>query len=144
VDVVPRQSQLLEVGANGLGGNAFLPQRRHGAARGPLRELAPVRPEDQAVVHELGRRCTERLEQAPMEILVGAMVVAAHYMRDPEIDVVDYGSEVIRRRAVLAQQRQTLEAIAERSPHLTVALRTLALAHGPLVPGDPQPLEIAE
>ena len=26
VDVVPRQSQLLEVGANGLGGNAFLAQ----------------------------------------------------------------------------------------------------------------------
>jgi hypothetical protein len=62
----------------------------------------------------------------------------------PKIDVVDDGSEVIRRRAVLAQQRQTFEAIAERSPHLTMALRTLALPRGPLVPGDPQPLEIAQ
>ena len=87
---------------------------------------------------ELRRRRTERLEQAPMQILVRAMVVAAHDVRDPEVDVVDDGREVIRRRAVLAQQRQAFEAIAERSPHLAMALRTLALPHRPLVPGDPR------
>src|SRR5205807_3578514 len=34
------------------------------------------------------------------------------------------------------------EPVAERLPHLAVPLRALALPHGPVVPGDPEPFEI--
>ncbi len=134
----------LEVRAHRLRRNAFVPQRPDSRTGSPFRELATVRAEDQAVVDELRRRRPECLEQPPMERLVGAMVVAAHDVRDAEVDVVDDRREVICRRAVLAQQGEAVEPVAERRPHLAVPLRALALPHRPVVPGDPEPLEIPQ
>ena len=142
MDVVPRQPELLEVRAHRLRRNPFVPQRLDGRARSPFRDLAAVRAENQAVVDELRRRRPERLEQPPMERLVGAMVVAADDVRDAEVDVVDNRRELIGRRAVLAHQRETVEPVAERCPHVAMALRALALTHGPLVPGKPEPFQI--
>ncbi len=93
---------------------------------------------------ELGRRRAERLEQPPVERLVGPVVVAAHDVRDAEVDVVDHRREVIRGRAVLAQQGQAVEPVAQRSTGLAMAFCPLALPDRPLVPRDPEPLEIAE
>ena len=93
---------------------------------------------------ELGRRRAERLEQPPVDRLVGPVVVAADDVRDAEVDVVDHRRQLIRGRAVLAQQGQAIEAVAERGTGLAMALGALALPHRSLVPRDPEPLEIAE
>jgi A/G-specific adenine glycosylase len=96
------------------------------------------------VVDELRRRRAERLEQAPMERLVRPVVEAAHDVRDPEVDIVDDGRELIGRRAVLAQQRDAVEAIPERGSGLAVTLLALTLPHRPLVPLEPEPLKVAD
>ena len=93
---------------------------------------------------ELRRRRAERLEHAPVQRLVGTVVVAADNVRDSEVDVVDHRREVIGRRAVLAQERHALEAVAERSPGLAVPLGAVALPHRALVPVDPEPLEVPQ
>ena len=79
-----------------------------------------------------------------MQLLVGAVVVAAHDVRDPEVDVVHDACEVVGRRAVLAQKRHAVEALAQLPARLDVAFPPLALAHRPLVPLDSEPLEVAQ
>jgi hypothetical protein len=56
------------------------------------------------------------------------VVVAPHHVRDPEVDVVDDAGEVVRGGAVLAEQRDAVEPIAERPPRLDVPLPPLATA----------------
>ena len=91
------------------------------------------------------RRCrAERLEQPPVQVLVRPVVVAANDVGDPEVDVVHHARKVIGRRAVLADERDSVEAVAERRRGLEVALAPLALAHRALVPGNAEPLEVAE
>ena len=53
----------------------------------------------------LGRFRAERLGQLAVQRLVRPVVVAADDVRDPEVDVVDDARELIRRRPVLAEQR---------------------------------------
>ena len=79
-----------------------------------------------------------------MHRLVRPMVVAADDVRDAEVDVVDDGRKLVRRRAVLAQERHALEAVAERRADLAVPVGALALPHRPLVPRHPEPLEVGD
>jgi len=72
------------------------------------------------------------------------VVVPANDVRDLELDVVDDAGQVIGRGAVLAEERDPPEAVsAEARRRLAVELLTIALARGPFVPLDAQPLEIA-
>src|SRR6478672_4457977 len=144
VDVVLRQAELLEVAAHGGTRYAGLPQRGDGRTGCACRQLLAVLAEDQPVVDELRRVGAERLDQPSVQGLVGTVVEAAHDVRDAEVDVVDDAGEVVRRAAVLAQQRDAVEAVAERGARLTVSLRALALAHGAGVPFDPEPLQVGD
>ena len=65
---------------------------------------------------ELGRSRAESFEEPSVQRLVRAVVVATHDVGDAEVDVVDDRREVIRRRPVLAQQREPVEPVAERRP----------------------------
>src|SRR3954452_9195548 len=95
-------------------------------------------------MHELRRLRAERLEQPAVDRLVRAVVEAAHDVRDAEVDVVDDGGELVRRAAVLAQQRGSLETGTETGSRLAVPLRTLARACGAFVPLEPEPLQVAD
>jgi hypothetical protein len=75
---MPREAELLEVAAHGLGRDPRVAQRGDGCSLGPLRQLLAVLAEDQSVVDELRHRRTERLEEATMQRLVRPMVVAAN------------------------------------------------------------------
>src|SRR6266545_2100995 len=56
--------------------------------------------------------------------------------------VVDDARQVVRRRPVLAEEGDPVEAVSERRCCLAVAFLALALPHGPFVPGQPQPPEV--
>ena len=107
-----RQPELLQVRAHGLAGNAGIAQRGDRRSLGALRELLSVRSEDEAVVDELGRARAKRLEEPAVERLVRPVVVPANDVRDPEVEVVDDAREVVGRGAVLAHERDPVEAIA--------------------------------
>ena len=145
MDVVARQSELLEVATHGLGRDAELAQRCDRRALGPLRELLAVLAEDQAVVDVLRRGRPERLVEPAVEVFVRAMVVPAIDVRDPELGVVDDAREMVGRRPVLAEERRPSEAVAAEPLDCgAVELLPLALADRPLVPGEAEPLEVAE
>ena len=144
MNVVAWHFQLVEICACRLGRNARVSERCNRRARGTLRELAAVLTENQPVVDELRRRRTKRLEHAPLQRFVRPVVVAAHDVRDAEVDVVDDRRELVRRRAVLAQESDAFEPVPERRSHLAVPLRPVALPHGPLVPGDPEPFQVLQ
>ena len=84
------------------------------------------------------------LGRPPVQLLVRAVVVAAHDVRDVEVDVVHHTRQVVGRRAVLAHQRHAVEALTERRPGLEVTLAPLALAHRAFVPIEPEPREVAQ
>jgi hypothetical protein len=93
----------------------------------------------------LRRRAAEGESQLPVQRLVRAVVVAADDMRDPELEVVDDARQVVRSRPVGPEQRDPAEALAAQAlGGLAVRVLTLALAHRPLVPRDPEPLEVAD
>ena len=91
-----------------------------------------------------GGGAAERLGEPPVQRLVRPVVVAADHVRDPEVDVVDDARKVVGRGPVLAQERDAVEAVAERRRCLAVALGSLALPHRPLVPREAEPVEVAE
>ena len=139
-----RHAELLEVCAHRFGRD---PDSRSDATVAPsarFESLRPSSPRIEAVVDELRRRRAERLEEPPVHRLVRTVVVAADDVRDAEIDVVDDRRELVRRRAVLAQERDALEPVAERRADLAMAVGALALAHRPLVPRDAEPLEVGD
>ena len=142
--VVLRDAELLEVAAHRFPGDACLAQRCDGRARRALGELLAVFAEDQSVVDELGRRRAERLEEPAVQLLVRPVVEAADDVRDAEVRVVDDAREVVGRGAVLAQQRDSVEALAQLRAGLAVALLPLALADRAVLPGEPEPLEVAD
>ena len=142
MDVVPGQAELVEVAAHGLGGDPCLTQGPNRRPLGALGELLAVGSEDQPVVDELRRRRAQGLEQPPVEVLVRPVIVAADDVGDPEVHVVHDAGQVVGRRAVLADERDPVEALAERGRGLEVALAPLALAHRAIVPRDPKPLEV--
>ena len=144
MDIVLGNAELLEVAPHGFCWNPRFPQRADRRSRGALRELLAVLAEDQAVVDELGRLRAERLEQPAVERLVRPVVVAAEHVSDPEVDVIYDAGQVVGRRPVLAQQRDAVEALAEPLCRLDVPRAALALTHRPLVPREPEPLEVAQ
>jgi hypothetical protein len=144
VHVVLRHAELLQVPADGFRGDPGFAQRRDRRALGTLGELLAVFAEDQAVMDELGRRRPERPEQPPVQLLVRPVVVPAHDVRDAEVDVVDNAREVVRGRPVVADERRAVEALAQLLPRLEVPLAPVALPHRPLVPVDPEPLQVAQ
>src|SRR5436190_16258021 len=113
VNVVLRQTELLEVAMHRSGGNTLIAERGDRGAGHPLGELATVLAENEAVVDVLGRRRAERGRQAPVQVLVRAVVVAADDVRDLEVGVVDDGRQMVGRRTVLAYECDPLVAIAE-------------------------------
>ena len=60
------------------------------------------------MVDVLGRRSAERAASARVQRLVRPMVVAADYVRDPEVGVVDDAREVVGGGAVVTEQRHAL------------------------------------
>ena len=96
------------------------------------------------MVDELRRGRPERLEQAPVQRLVRPVVEAADDVGDAEVDVVDHGGELIGGTSVGAEERDSVEAVAELGARLPVALRALALAHRALVPLEPEPLQVPD
>src|SRR4029453_10168073 len=119
-------------------------ERGNSGAELALRELAAVLAQDQAVVDVLGRLLPECQRQLAVERLVRPMVVAADDVRDPKLDVVDHARELIGGRSVLAQERDPPEAVASEPVHgLPIAALPLALGNWPLVPSDPEPVEVS-
>jgi A/G-specific adenine glycosylase len=72
------------------------------------------------------------------------VVEAAHDVRNAEVGVVDDAGEVVRGRAVLPQQCDSVEPVAESRRGLSVALLPIALSHRPFVPVEAEPLEVAD
>jgi hypothetical protein len=70
-----------------------------------LRELLPVRPEQEPVVDHFREVGSERARDALLDLEVGSVVRAANDVRDPELEVVDDRGELVRRRAVGPQKR---------------------------------------
>ena len=93
---------------------------------------------------ELGRRCPEREEETAVQVLVRPMVEATDDVGDPEIGVVDDAREVVRRGTVLSEQRDPVEAVAELGARLAIPILPLALPDRPVLPGEAEPLEIAD
>ncbi len=92
-------------------------------------------PEDQPVVHVLRRLRAQSLGQLAMQRLVGAVVVAADDVRDPELDVVHDARQVVGRRPVLSKERDATEALAaEPLRRGAVRILPLALTNRALVP----------
>src|SRR5690349_7102033 len=79
-----------------------------------------------------------------MQRLVRTVVEPADDVRDPEVDVVDDAREVICRAAVGPKQSDPVEALAELRAGFAVAAGTFALPYRPLVPLEPQPLEVPD
>ena len=99
----------------------------------------------------LGRLGAEGAGELDLEVGAREEVLAADDVRDPEVEVVDDGGELIGRPSVGAHERGVAEAQgalgvggADTPRRLQVPVRALALPHRALVPGDPEPLEVAE
>src|SRR6185312_756364 len=125
-------------------GDAGFAERCDGCARCALGELLAVLAQDQSVVDEFGRRCAERYEEPAVQLFVRPMVEAADDVGDAEVRIVDNAREVVRRGAVLAEQRDSVEALAQLGAGLAVALLPLALADRAVLPGEAQPLEVSD
>ena len=81
----------------------------------PLRELLAVRPEDEAVVDHLRQLAADRPGDPPLQLEVRPMVGAADHVSHREVEVVDDRGELIRGRAVRAQQSGAVSAQAHGS-----------------------------
>ena len=66
---------------------------------------------------------------AGLQLRVRAVVGAADHVRDLEVEVVDGGRELVRRRAVGAQERRLAEAQRALGVGLADQVRGLAVAH---------------
>lgn len=97
------------------------------------------------MVDDLRRPRAQRLGEAPVQLLVRPVVVAAHDVGDAELDVVDHAREVIRRGAVGTEQLDAVEALdAEPGGRRAVPVLPLALTDRPFVPADPDPAQVAD
>ena len=97
LDVVRGEPELVEVPAHRRGGNPLVAEVRDRRVPVTLRELLAVGAEQEAVVDHLWQLAADRLRDAPLQPLVGSMVGAADDVRDPEVEVVGDGCELVRR-----------------------------------------------
>ena len=143
---MPRQAELLEVRAHRLGRVAGIAQRRDRRALGALRQLLAVVADHEPVVDDLRGRRPERAMERRVQLLVRPVIRAANHVRDPEVGVVDDAREVERRRLVVPPEHHALEALRQPGGprRLEMASRARALPHRSLVPGDPEPGQVAE
>src|SRR5262249_25446154 len=116
-----------------------------------LRELPPIEPEQQAVVDVSRGLAAECADQLALQLGVGPVVAAAEDVRDPEVEIVDRGRELVRRAPVRAQERRAAEADRASVAGVPAEVRSFAvppvplpLPPRPLVPADPEPLEVAQ
>jgi hypothetical protein len=145
MDVVPRDAELLQIGAHRGAREPELAKRCDRRPGGALGELLAVVSQDQPVVDIFRRSRAEGLVQAAMEWLVRPVVVAAVDVGDAEVDVVDHARQVIRRRAVFPQERDAFEAVGpDLGGRVAIALLALALPDRPLLPIDPEPAQVLE
>ena len=146
MDVVTRDAELVEIRAHRLRRQALVAQRRDGGAAGPLRHLLAVRPEDQPVVEVDRRLGAESAVQRGVQLLVRTMVVAADDVRDPEVNVVDDARKVVGRCAVVAPERQSVEALRQAClpRRLAVTLGSRGRPHRPFVPLDAEPAQVLD
>ena len=103
----------------------------------------------------LGQLAAERPGDPLLHLLVRPVVRAADDVRDPEIEIVDDGRELVGGGPVRARERRACEPdrpvrVAHRSSlererrRGRVTLHARALPDRPLLPGDPEPAEIGE
>ena len=156
VDVVPRQPELVEIGAHRGRREPVVPQIADRRVLRPLRELLAVLAEEQPVVDHLRQLTAERPRDPLLHLLVRPVVGAADDVGDAEVEVVDDGRELVGGRAVGARQRRARRAGSSRPDparapgverdrrRLGMPLRPLALPDRPLLPRDPEPAEIGE
>src|SRR3989449_621517 len=121
--LLPREDLLVPVGPaepgqvvdHGVGRNAGVAERLDGGRAVALGEPAPVRPQDHRHVRHLGDRVAERLVAEDLLRRVRQVVVAANHVRDPHRDVVHDDAEVVRGRAVRADEDPVVEpTVVER------------------------------
>ena len=110
LDVVLGQVELVEVRAHRRGGNPSVAQLGDRRVPVPLRELLPVRAEDEPVVDHVRQLAAERASRSAAGRRGSAGGRAADDVRDAEVEVVDDGGELVRRRAVRAQERRAVAA----------------------------------
>ena len=157
-DVVLGEIELLQIRAHGPCREALVAKLGDRGVPVPLRELLAVRAEHEPVMDDLRQLAAERARDALLDLHVRAVVVPADDVRDPELEIVDDGGELIRRAPVGANERRA----GAREPHGAVVvalgaaglerarggrgvrLTTLALSHRPFVELDLEPGEIAE
>ncbi len=151
VDVAAGEIELVEVGAYGLRRDPQLAQARDGGSALALRELAAVVSHQEPVVDVLGRLGPERARDLNLELRARQEVLAADDVCDPEVEIVDDGGELVGRPAVGADERGASEAQgalgvggSDLARGLQMPLGSVALPERPLVPADPEPLEVAE
>ena len=84
--------------------------------------------------------------QRRVQLLVRPVIRAADDVRDAEVDVVDDGREMERRRAVVAPEHHAVEPLRQRRllRRRQMALGALALPHRPLVPLDAEPAQVLD
>ncbi len=130
------------------------PRRR---ARARFESFLPSSPRSSPWWIDLGELAAERPGDPALRLLVRAMVGAADDVRDAEVEVVGDGRELVgrasRRRGASVTPSSRSEPSASRAapPSRSARCRrrgvdaaALALAHRPLVPGDPEPVEVVE
>ena len=125
----------------------------------PLRELLPVRAEHEPVVDHLGQLAAERARDALLHLEIRPVVRSANHVRDPEVEVVDDGRELVRgacrraRRSVVPSRASRTEPSSSRSAPPAPSARAAASAYtsprslcrtGPFVELDAEPGEIVE
>ena len=143
---MPRQPELLEVGADGLGGVPGFAQRRDVAPSARFESFFPSSPTTRPWWITCGRLVPERAVQRGVQRLVRPVIRAADHVRDLEVHVVDDARQVERRRAVVAPEHHSLEALRQSGlpGGGEVALSPRALADGAVVPRHTEPAQVVE
>ena len=157
LDVVLGHPQLVQVRPHGARRKALVSKLGDRGVPVPLRELLAVRPEHEPVVDHLGQLTAHRARDPLLELEVRAVIRPADDVRDPEVEVVDDGRELVRRGPVGPQEGRAVPCEADGAvvalgaargqrplSGLGVERSSLALAHRALVPLDPEPGQVVE
>ncbi len=97
--------ELVEVRAHRLRGEAVLSEIGDRCVAMALRELLPVRPEDEAMVDHLGELSTDGARDPSVNVEVRTVIGAPDDVGDREIEIVHHGRELVRRASIGSQER---------------------------------------